>query len=147
MTIMNEARLLAIIAAHGATSERWPDDEREAALALLETSAAARRALTDAAGLDGLLGRSSAPPVSLSLQSKVASIPEQHSPGVFEIALLFWPFGAIWRPASGLVAAAIIGLVVGIGTPPEDIPVSATGTESYAAVIAAAGGDIEENLE
>lgn len=147
MTEMTEARLLAIIAAHGAASGRWPDEEREAAVALLENSAAARQAMNDAATLDLLLAEDKPPPVSLALQSRIAAIPEHRSRGVFETARLFWPFGAVWRPASGLVAAAIIGLVVGIGTPPEEISLGQAEAESYTAVIAAAGGEIEENLQ
>lgn len=144
MTEINETRLLAIIAAHGAATGHWPAEERDAALALLETSTAARRALNEAARLDALLAEDRAPPVSLTLRNRIAAIPEQRPLGALEIARLFWPFGAMWRPASGLAAAAIIGLVVGIGTPRDDVAFAATETEAYSAVIAAAGGEIEE---
>jgi hypothetical protein len=145
MTEIDETRLLAIIEAHGADPGRWPAEERDPAVALLETSAVARRALDDAARLDTLLAKDAAPKVSLALQSRVAAIPERRRSGVREIARVFWPFGAIWRPATGLVAAGVIGLIVGIGTPPEDIAVVPGESEAYGAVIAAAGGEIEEN--
>lgn len=144
MTEMNETRLLAIIAARGAAPERWPAEEREPALALLQTSAAARQALDDAARLDALLAEDGAPTVSLALQSRIAAIPEQRRRGITELAGLFWPFGAIWRPATGLIAAGVFGLMVGIGTPQQDIAFTASESEAYGAVISAAGGEIEE---
>lgn len=145
MTEMTEKRLLSIIEAYGADPERWPEDEREDALSLLEHSTTAI-AIQEAARLDTLLAKSPAPGPSLALRAGIASIPARHGAGTSSLSRLFWPFGAIWQPAIGLAAAAIIGLVVGVGSPPEEISLSQTESETYITVIAAAGGEIEENL-
>lgn len=55
---MTPDRLAQILAAYGAQPERWPDDERVAALALLETDDSARR---NAAALDRALDRFAVP--------------------------------------------------------------------------------------
>jgi hypothetical protein len=147
MTVMTETRLLEIIAAHGADPGRWPEDEREDALGMLGQSAAGANAIEEASILDTMLGKNPAPPASMALRARVASIPGQHGAGASALARLFWPFGAIWQPAIGLAAAAIIGIVVGIGSPPEDISLSQIESETYVTVIAAAGGEIEESLQ
>jgi len=149
MSTMTETRLLEIIASYGAKPERWPEEERAAALLALESSTEARRAMRDEAGLDSLLGSYDAPPSTLALQTRIAAIPEQRPARLADILRDFWPFGAIWQPASGLALAAVIGVMVGIGLPQEDFSASAStaDTEAFAAVIAAAGGDIEESLQ
>lgn len=146
MNTMPETRLLAIIASYGAQPERWPEEERTAALLALESSTEAKRALRAEAGLDTLLGGHAAPPPTPALQTRITAIPEQRPTRLADILRDFWPFGAIWQPASGLALAALIGVMVGIGLPQEDFSASAS-TEAFAAVIAAAGGDIEENLQ
>jgi hypothetical protein len=147
MTDMNEHRLLAIISAYGAETEQWPTEEREAALALLETSADARVALDEAAGVDARLAEATPLPVSLRLQARIAAIAEPNATGITETIRQFWPFGPIWRPASGLAAAAIIGLAVGIGTPGEDVFMTTAEAETYTDFVAASGGEIEESLQ
>lgn len=52
---MNLERLTALIDAYGSDPRRWPEQEREAAQALLATSAAAQAQLREAATLDALL--------------------------------------------------------------------------------------------
>ena len=52
---MTLERFARVLDAYGASAERWPDDERGAALTLLERSAEARAARDVAARLDGLL--------------------------------------------------------------------------------------------
>ena len=147
MSDMTETRLLEIIASHGANPERWPEEERAMALAMAGGSEAAKRALAAAAGLDALLGQHETPPASLALQTRIAAIPEQRPATLSDRLRACWPFGAVWRPASGLAAAAIVGVMVGIGSPREDTTLSASETEAFTAVITAAGGDIEENLQ
>ncbi|MDA0341333.1 MAG: hypothetical protein O3B74_07020, partial [Proteobacteria bacterium] len=82
MTQMNETRLLAIIEAYGAEPNRWPEEERAAALALAEHSPAAHQALADAATLDSLLGESLVAPADLSLVTRITNLPEQRSSGL-----------------------------------------------------------------
>jgi hypothetical protein len=147
MNEMTEARLLEIIAGHGSRPDRWPREERAAALALLDASPAAREALADATRLDVMLDRHPVPPVSLALQSRIAAIPERRHETLAGVFRSFWPFGALWRPAGGLAAAAIIGLMVGIGTPQDEGTQITQVPEAFAAVIAAAGGEVEETLQ
>ena len=147
MSDMTETRLLEIIASHGADPRRWPEEERAAALSALENAPEAKAAMETEAKLDTLLGQHETPPPTLALQSRVAAIPEEREPRFSEALRGFWPFGAIWQPASGLALAAVIGVMVGIGLPPEDISASTADGEAFAAVITAAGGDIEESLQ
>lgn len=147
MSHMSETRLLDIIASHGAKPERWPEEERAAALLALESSPEARRVMEAEDRLDALLDGHVTPPPTLALQTKIAAIPDQTPARLTTILRGYWPFGAIWQPASGLALAAVIGVMVGIGLPREDISASAADTEAFAAVITAAGGDIEESLQ
>lgn len=147
MSDMTETRLLEIIASHGADPRRWPEEERAAALSTLENAPEARAAMQAEARLDALLRHHETPPPTLALRTHVAAIPEERAPRLSETLRGYWPFGAIWQPASGLALAAVIGVMVGIGLPPEDISTSAADGEAFAAVITAAGGDIEESLQ
>jgi hypothetical protein len=150
MTMMNETRLLAIIEAYGGDPGSWPESERDSALVLLETSSAGQRARDTAVALDTMLGEAAVAPATLALQTRIAVITEQSITESSDWTRIFWPFGAIWRPAAGLAAAAVIGLVVGIGAPLDDLnaaAISDTDTEAYTAIITAAGGEIEENLQ
>lgn len=147
MSDMTETRLLKIIAGYGADPRRWPEQERAAALSSLENAPEAMAAMEEEAGLDALLGQHELPPPSLALQTRVAAIPEKQRASRSETLRGYWPFGAIWQPASGLALAAVVGVMVGIGLPPEDITASAADGEAFAAVITAAGGDIEESLQ
>lgn len=54
-TTMTLDRLRQLLDAYGASPERWPDNERNAATVLLSDSTAARGARDDAARLDALL--------------------------------------------------------------------------------------------
>jgi len=146
MTDMTEARLIELIEAYGGDPEAWPEGERAAALALLSKSEAAQAALSEARALDGLLGagggtvRADGP-----LKARIAAIPEPKRVGL--LAGL-WPFGGIWQPAAGLAAAAVVGFILGTGAPAApDSGADQAQDETVFAVIAAAGGDIEESLQ
>src|SRR5260221_3806375 len=58
---MTLARLRALLDAYGARVERWPDDERESALALLAASVDAQAECAAAARIDALLDTIPAP--------------------------------------------------------------------------------------
>ena len=55
VTTMTQDRLRQLLDAYGASPERWPDDERGAAIVLLSESNAARGLRDEAARLDALL--------------------------------------------------------------------------------------------
>ena len=142
MAQMNETRLLAIVEAYGAEPNRWPEEERAAAQAL--HSPAGHQALASTAALDWLLSESLVAPADLALITQIITLLEQRSNG---LTVLTRPFGAIWQPAMGLATAAIIGIVVGVATPPEQIPMNQGQSETYVMFITAAGGNIEELLQ
>ena len=116
---MNETRLRRLIEAHGADPERWPPGERQAALALLDASAAARALVAEARRLDRLLEAvpvgSTAPAATAALRRRIAALPvppEAGAPtGGWTIGP--WSLARLWPSAAGLAAAGLIGFVVG----------------------------------
>jgi hypothetical protein len=71
MVAMTLDRLDQLLDAYGARAERWPDAEREAALALLAASAAARARRDAAATLDAVLDRTPAAAPSRDLAHRI----------------------------------------------------------------------------
>ncbi|MEQ9639974.1 MAG: hypothetical protein RIM84_08115 [Alphaproteobacteria bacterium] len=64
--------------------------------------------------LDRLLDAYDAPEPDPGLATRIiASMPR---PGP-----AWWPFGALWQPLSGLAAAALIGIVVGVALPSPSV--------------------------
>ena len=110
------ARFRTIVECYGSDSSRWPEQEREGALALAESSSAAAAMLREAASLDDLLKELPSPEPSADLVRAVAEIPLRHQPAVAGEASFgwrrYWPFGSPWKPA---LAAALVG-ALGLGT-------------------------------
>src|SRR4051812_6467272 len=94
---------------HGAKLERWPEEERHRAEALLAVSEAARAALGSAQRLEGLLDALPVPEPSRALVARIAALPQQ-SPRRLARS---WPFAAPAVPVFGWAAAAALGLFVG----------------------------------
>ena len=119
---MKLGRFSAILETYGADPERWPANEREAALALATSSVPAARALADARGLDSLLRQQAFP--------DIAEDPEQftrlHSAILFGVRrrtgtwFARW-FGIdlapsqLWPSVAGLALATVLGFAVGLG--------------------------------
>jgi hypothetical protein len=107
------ARFRDLLDAYGAEPLRWPDAERDAALALLETSAEARAALDAEARFDALLdaGPALAPSPALAARILAAAPQARLTPG--ERLKAFWddlfPSVPVWKPAAGLALAAALG--------------------------------------
>ena len=107
---MNEARLQALIRAHGAASERWPEAEREAARALLARSVAARRMMAEEAALDSLLDTIPAPAPSSALVGRLIAAAPPPPPlwrGWFA------GLAIAWRPVTAMLVAGLAGIAVG----------------------------------
>ena len=120
---MKLSRLSAILEAYGADPERWPLEEREAALALTKSSVPAARALAEARMLDSVL-----------LQQNVADIAEETEPFTLLHSAIVsrarlrptqtW-FGQwfgfdlapsqLWPSLAGLALASVLGFAVGLG--------------------------------
>ncbi len=106
-----------LVAAYGGRLELWPDGERSAAEALLESSERARALLAAETELDTMFTEpSAAPEPSAALLRRLNEIPlrvPQRS--------VWWPFRRAWIPAVGWAFAAALGVGWGIvGTPFED---------------------------
>lgn len=120
---MKLARLSAIIEAYGADPERWPADEREAALALTRSSVPAARALAQARLLDSMLGQQAFPDIADEpdrFTQLHAAIVSQTRRRVTRTWFGHW-FGfdlspaQLWPSVAGLALATVLGFAVGLG--------------------------------
>lgn len=116
MREMTETRFRELADAFGSDLEKWPAAERYAARILLSERPNLETDLADWATLDadlaGLLREAELPPVPVADPSRA-----------FDLRGLFsalWPFGGLWQPAAGLVAASAAGFIVGISL--TDLP-------------------------
>lgn len=122
---MTLERLLALLDAYGAGPERWPSDEREAALALLAESPDARARRDVAARLDAMLDRVPAPPQAPDLLRAFASVGRGH-PRRGNTRR--------WRmiaPALPLAAATVLAWQFSGGPPPAPPSLSITELGAY----------------
>ncbi|EDP63684.1 hypothetical protein BAL199_26167 [alpha proteobacterium BAL199] len=125
MTLVTADRVRALLAAYGANPDRWPSAERDDARRLVALDPALAAEVADAAAFDTLLDTLPTPAPSPALRVALKDIPERARFGWTDRLAGLWPFfGAPWRPAAGLVAAAVIGIVVGVTT--SDVSVADT---------------------
>ena len=117
-------RLQALLDAYGSAPERWPEEERAAATALIDSSSEARALVEEVAALDALLAKVLEPEVSAALISRLKSMDPPAKPGLADSAVedgLLSRMTAWLRPKSrfawqGAVAtAAVLGMVAGVG--------------------------------
>jgi hypothetical protein len=116
--MMTLARLRTLLSAYGADPVRWPEDERDAARALIAESADARAAYRQARDFDALLDKAplqATPNVEATvLASRIAgsAVPRRIASATGLNALAArWSFG--WPNFAALAAAGIAGFVVG----------------------------------
>ena len=124
---MDHDRLIRIIETYGADERRWPEDERDLALALLARDQDAQRIRNAESLLDREL-ESSSPPTPLHLRSQILSaLPPQQTwldrvidwllPSPAQLHQVFW------RPVLAASLPLVIGLMLGgslTGTEPPD---------------------------
>jgi hypothetical protein len=104
-------RLRALLEAYGAAPERWPDEERAGAEALLARSAAARAQRAEAEALDRLLDAAPVTAPSAALTGRVlAAAPRSRAARVWRRALV---------AAVPLAAAAALVVWFGIDRSPD----------------------------
>jgi hypothetical protein len=110
---MDRERFKTIVAAYGASPERWPVREREQAERLARTDAQAQAALADAQNLDSVLA-STAEDVNtdLSVARAMRRFRAQSGRSGAPVRPQASP---LMRPAWALAACALIGLAVGFG--------------------------------
>jgi len=117
---MDMARFGRILDAYGAEERFWPADERDAAHSLLAENEEANALWREAAAVDDLLNRSVAPSPSPEI---MADILAAASPRPWRRwAVVLWPFGPLWRPFSGLAAAMVLGILIGVTSVATDLP-------------------------
>ncbi|MFT6583195.1 MAG: hypothetical protein ACJAU6_003647 [Alphaproteobacteria bacterium] len=116
---MKIERFQAILDAYGANPDQWPAEERNAAQHLAETSSTAQAMMTDAAALDQFLDAArGAIPQAEPSPELLADILAAATPAArHRWTALLWPFGLVWKPASALAMAGLLGLFLGAITP------------------------------
>jgi len=135
------ARLEHLLAAYGATPARWPTAERDAALRLLERSAAARALRDEAAELDRLLDAVPSDPPSAALARRVlAAAPTRRVARVWRrtlaaaVPLAAAAAVALWLTTREPVPTAPTSLALGEYTSPTDVLLEPYGPDVYATV-------------
>lgn len=127
---MSLQRVIELLAAYGASPQRWPAAERGEAQALIARiealgapgeRAALRAAIDEADALDGALAGVAAPVPDAALARLTAAVafPPPRSPARVRGFSLFGMFGAVFKPAAAVGAAmAALGLFVGFAVDP-----------------------------
>ncbi len=117
---MNEKRLDAIMQSYGAAPERWPPEERPAALALLKRSDRARQSWVEAAALDSLMAPAQAPQPSEDLVRRLRDIPAnatRHGRRAPAWQHFAGTIGRFRPPAAAAAAAVALAFAVGLAAP------------------------------
>jgi hypothetical protein len=115
-------RFVAILEAYGAAPERWPREERDAALTLTRLSLPAARALNEARALDRALEEAVVPDIALdpprfiSLHSAIVSAARPRRASWFArwLGIDVTP-SQLWPSVAGLAIATVLGFAVGLG--------------------------------
>lgn len=115
---MTPERFATLVDAYGADPKRWPDAERDAALAYLAATPAARALVDEAMKLDRMLDRLALPAVQPDVAriAALATAARQDAANVVPFrkkaatARPAWQ----WARAAALAAAGICGLIVGM---------------------------------
>lgn len=127
-------RFAALLDAWGADPARWPETERDAALALLAQSEAARRQRAQAAHLDALLAGLDAPAPSGELRLRILRVAPVAGERRGSPWRRLWDELGGWRLAMPALAAAL-ALGIGAGT---QLPALAGGDDLEAELLALA---------
>ena len=125
---MNLQRFRELVGSYGAAPDRWPEEERQAALDLVRTSSEAEFLMRQEAELDSFLDGFDLPEV-VALEIEV--------PATRRLELLFnWLLPdlnnlkrTLWRPVMVAMAPLMIGIVIGLSTPTESTYELTTGEE------------------
>ena len=111
----NIRRVRELLNTYGADRNRWPEGAADGDLAPREHLDEARALYQDALALDALLDQAPLPEPSPELKADILA---GTSPNPWQQWLtLLWPFGPVWKPASGLAMAMVLGLYIGALAP------------------------------
>lgn len=133
-------RFETLVETYGADTQTWPASERESAAALLERSSEAQRMLDQATELDALLDEAPGLEPSAALRQQVLdAAPARSASWLGRLdgwTVRLWPFSPRWQPAAAMVAAGVLGVVLGASLPdatdttePVDVAELALGTD------------------
>ena len=115
---MELGRFRMLVDAYGATPERWPDDERDGALALLATSTEAQALRHEAGRLDSALDQIPELAPSPALMARIlaeSETPKRSKHRWFDMLVeTVWPGARLWQPLGAFASAAALGLLLGL---------------------------------
>ena len=107
MSKMDLTRFEALVAAYGATPNRWPEEERDAAEAFARTDPRARALLAEADSIDALLFAHKAAEPSRTLHAMVIEGAPRKKHRLAGRAKLWWSgLGLAMAGASGMLAGS-----------------------------------------
>jgi len=131
---MDDARFRMLLDAYGGDAARWPDAERASALRHLAATPGARPARGSAQALDAALNAWTVESPSAALRARVAGgLPAVRAPRA----------RALWLSGAGLIAAGLVGLMVGAGLGRTSLAPAPAASDSDAAVAAALNSSTE----
>ena len=135
----------------GAELAYWEADKAAAARRLLAASEPAKALLKRFQTLDGLLQQGPVMAASPELKARVVAdavaMTGTENGELAELIASLWPFGPVWRPAAGLIAAAFLGVIIGttnLVQPAESAIAGAALTEEVISLAQMAGSDLED---
>jgi hypothetical protein len=117
---MTMERLTALLDAYGASPARWPEEEREAAEAMIASSDTAREAFAEAARLDALLDQAEPPPPTDRLAWRLRGIGPRGEPQRVESAPRRSSFAVALARAAVIALAMIGGIGIGLALPERE---------------------------
>ena len=106
---LNLRRLQAVVDAFGASSDRWPAAERSALERLVISDEAAHEIVSEAGKLDFMLDQAAPPEPAPELMADILFVPPKAN--WRQVLAELWPFGPIWKPASGLAMALAFSVI------------------------------------
>jgi hypothetical protein len=115
---MSLSRFGELVSAYGADAARWPDNERDDALALLDKEPLAAAILEHERDLDFKLALAEPMHASSELIGRILAGAEKARIGWQDV---LWPFGPLWQPVIAVACASAFGIVFGLLASPVDI--------------------------
>ena len=135
---MDKQKFERILATHGGNPDAWPETERAVALNFSVTDPQAAIMLREARALHTLIGelpdidpspdltdriiaaavaQNQTANADMRQQGRQSSILTDYRQRMRRLREGLWPFGPLWRPAAGLAAPALFGLLLGLYQP------------------------------
>lgn len=114
---MNLERFTAIVDAYGGSPARWPEAEREAAVAFMRSSPDAQRLAEEAESLDSLLDMPETAPVTRELQDRILASQPVGTNRARSAAVARGFSWSRWIPTAAVTCSLALGAAVGTQLP------------------------------